>query len=67
VVKKSASGRVPEKIGVISIESPVRRKSGEVFDYKEMKKISIYAREQQIKNIWMVPLFFWHQPIPEFR
>jgi threonine aldolase len=49
VVKKSAGGRVPEKIGVISIESPVRRKSGEVFDYEEMKKISSYAREQKIK------------------
>ena len=48
LVKKSAIGRVPEKIGVISIESPVRRKSGEVFDYEEMKRISSYARGQHI-------------------
>lgn len=30
VVKKSESGRVAAKVGVISIESPVRRKQGEV-------------------------------------
>jgi threonine aldolase len=49
-VKKTATGRVATKVGVISIESPVRRKSGEVFDYTEMKKICAYAKANDIKT-----------------
>lgn len=49
VVKKAASGRVSTRVGVISIESPVRRKAGEMFDYEEMKKISDFARKNNIK------------------
>jgi threonine aldolase len=37
-------------VGVISIETPVRRKHHEMFDYEEMKKISAYAREHGIKT-----------------
>ena len=48
-IKKAESGRVASKIGVISIESPVRRKSGEVFNLEEMKKISGFAHEKNIK------------------
>lgn len=50
IVKKTASGRVATKVGAISIESPVRRKSGEVFDYSEMKKICTYAKSNGIKT-----------------
>jgi threonine aldolase len=50
VVKKTATGRVATKVGAISIESPVRRKSGEVFDYSEMKKICAYAKANDIKT-----------------
>lgn len=50
VVKRTAGGRVAAKVGVISIESPVRRKTGEVFDYEEMKRISKYAKENDIKT-----------------
>ncbi len=50
VVKKTATGRVSTKVGVIAIESPVRRKSGEVFDYTEMKKICANAKANNIKT-----------------
>lgn len=49
VVKKTETGRVAAKVGVISIECPVRRKAGEVFDYEEMKKIAAYAKTNDIK------------------
>jgi threonine aldolase len=49
IVKKTASGRVAARVGVISIESPVRRKQGEVFGYEQMKQIAKYARENDIK------------------
>ena len=49
VVKKTESGRVASKVGVISIESPVRRKQGEVFEYEQMKQIATYAKANDIK------------------
>ncbi|MDZ4807805.1 MAG: beta-eliminating lyase-related protein [Bacteroidota bacterium] len=48
-VKKTESGRVASKVGVISIESPVRRKQGEVFEYEQMKQIATYAKANDIK------------------
>ena len=50
VVKKTSTGRVATKVGALSIESPVRRKSGEVFDFAEMKKICGYAKANNIKT-----------------
>jgi threonine aldolase len=50
IVKKTSTGRVVTKVGAISIESPVRRKSGEIFDYAEMKKICAYAKANDIKT-----------------
>ena len=50
IVKKTSTGRVATKVGAISIESPVRRKSGEVFDFAEMKKICAYAKANDIKT-----------------
>ena len=47
-VERTASARVETRIGVISIESPVRRKYHEMFDFEEMKKICAYAREHNI-------------------
>src|SRR6202023_2657749 len=35
-------------VGVISIESPVRRVVGEVFDFAEMQRITAFARKQRI-------------------
>ena len=48
VLARTASGRVAAQVGAISIESPIRRLRGELFDYGEMKRISALAREQDI-------------------
>src|SRR5271170_1814715 len=45
---RGASGRVSVPIGAIQIETPVRRKSGEVFDFNEMKRVSEWARGRGI-------------------
>jgi len=47
-VNRSAEPPYPAPVGAISIESPVRRRNGEVFDFEEMKKISAFAREKRI-------------------
>jgi threonine aldolase len=39
---------VSTPIGVISIESPVRRLQGEVFDFAEMQRIAAFARKHRI-------------------
>lgn len=48
-VERSASGRVEMKVGVISIESPVRRQDHAMVDFAELQRISRYAREQGIR------------------
>ena len=47
-VERAAESRVAVTVGAISIESPVRRRSGEVFDYQAMQEISAYARSNGI-------------------
>ncbi|RRB03841.1 threonine aldolase family protein [Larkinella rosea] len=49
ILEKTAVGRVARKVGVISIESPVRRRRGELFDLQQLKKICDFARQQEIK------------------
>jgi threonine aldolase len=49
-VQKANSGRVLSPVGVISIETPVRRMREEMFDFEEMKDISAFARSQGIKT-----------------
>ena len=49
-VEWNASLRGNKPVGSIMIESPVRRKDGEVFDFTEMKKICAYAREQGVRT-----------------
>lgn len=49
LVKKTASGRVKAPVGVISIESPVRRKLGAQFGFDEIRKISNYAKANDIR------------------
>lgn len=48
VLARTASGRVAAQVGAISIESPVRRLRGQLFDYAEMKRIAAFARAQDI-------------------
>jgi threonine aldolase len=44
----AADGRVATPIGAIQIETPVRRRQGERFDFEEMKKVSAWARAHNI-------------------
>ena len=48
VIDRAASGRVFTGVGAIVIESPIRRRRGELFDYDEMKRICRFARENDI-------------------
>ena len=47
-LRRVETGRVHTAVGAISIESPVRRIMGEVFDFAEMQKIAAFARERRI-------------------
>ncbi|HVO98023.1 MAG TPA: beta-eliminating lyase-related protein [Bryobacteraceae bacterium] len=47
-VDQAAGPPYPAPVGAISIESPVRRTNGQVFDFEEMKRICSYAREKKI-------------------
>ncbi len=49
VVERTAGGRVARPVRVISIESPVRRRSGEIFDPAEIERITAYARREGIR------------------
>ena len=50
LLDRTASGRVATPVSVISIESPVRRKSGELFDEAEMDRITAFARQEGIRT-----------------
>ena len=47
-VDEAAGPPYPAPVGAISIESPVRRTDGQVFDFDEMKKVCAYARGKGI-------------------
>ena len=47
-VDEAAGPPYPAPVGAISIESPVRRRDGQVFDFGEMKKVCAYASGKQI-------------------
>lgn len=44
-INRSNGGRVPVNIGAVVIESPVRRKYGQIMPYEEMKEITAYCKE----------------------
>ena len=48
-VRRSRSGRVETGVGVICIESPVRRMDDAVFGYDEMRRIAAFARNEGIR------------------
>ena len=48
-LRRAASGRVPRKVGVISIECPVRLKLGALFDFEEMQQVAALARENGVR------------------
>lgn len=41
-------GRVPVAAGALQVETPVRRRLGEQFDFAQMRRISAWARARQI-------------------
>lgn len=48
-VERSAGGRVQTPIGVISIESPVRRRHHAMADYDQVQLVCAFARERGIR------------------
>ena len=44
----ASMGRVDTPIGAIQIETPVRRRQGERFDFQEMKKVAAWARAHNV-------------------
>jgi len=48
VIARTASGRVAADVGAIAIESPIRRLSGQLFDWEEARAISALARDRGI-------------------
>ena len=49
IVERTRGGRVSRPAAVISIETPVRRRSGETFDQAELDRITAYARGEGIR------------------
>lgn len=47
-VERAESGRVINPVGAVMIESPVRRQSGKIMPFDEMKAITDYCRDKQI-------------------
>jgi threonine aldolase len=48
VLARTAGGRVSADVGAILIESPIRRLSGQLFDWDETRRIADLARERKI-------------------
>ena len=48
VLARTASGRVATDVGAILIETPIRRLSGQMFDWEEAKRITALARQRGI-------------------
>ena len=48
VLERAGGGRVRTDVGVIVIESPIRRRLGELFDDDEMRRVCSFARDRGI-------------------
>jgi threonine aldolase len=48
VLTRTAGGRVLADVGAILIETPIRRLSGQMFDWDEARRITAFARERGI-------------------
>jgi threonine aldolase len=48
VIARTAAGRVAVSVGALAIESPIRRLSGQLFDWDEAKRVTAFARERDI-------------------
>ena len=47
-VEQAEGGRVINPVGAVMVESPVRRQSGKIVPFDEMKTVTDYCREKQI-------------------
>ena len=47
-VAQAESGRVVNPVGAVMVESPVRRQSGKIMPFDEMKAVTDYCRDKQI-------------------
>ncbi len=47
-VEQSETGRVINPVGAVMVESPVRRRSGKIMPFDEMKAVTDYCRDKQI-------------------
>ena len=47
-VERAESGRVVNPVGAVMVESPVRRQSGKIMPFDEMKAVAGYCRDKQI-------------------
>jgi len=48
VLTRTAGGRVATEVGALLIESPIRRLSGQMFDWDEAKRVTEFARAKGI-------------------
>jgi threonine aldolase len=48
VLTRTAGGRVATEVGAILVESPIRRLSGQMFDWDEARRVTAFAREKGI-------------------
>lgn len=48
VLTRTAGGRVAAEVGALVIESPIRRLSGQLFDWDEARRLTAFARERGI-------------------
>lgn len=48
VLDRTAGGRVASEVGALAIETPIRRLSGEMFDWAELTRVTTLARERGI-------------------
>jgi threonine aldolase len=48
VLARTASGRVAVSVGALAIESPIRRLSGQLFDWGEAQRLAAFARAHGI-------------------
>lgn len=47
--QRAIAGPFPTPVGAVSIECPVRRQGGAVFDFAELQRIAAYARKSDLK------------------
>jgi len=50
VLARTAGGRVATDVGALLIESPIRRLSGQMFDWEEMQRVTAFARGKGIRT-----------------